>query len=166
MPNQIQEPARFRSQEYLDVLDAAPSASTIHLPSASAEIMRKEAAAGHPLEVCGLLVGRLMDGDWHIREAIPVPNLNSERAVDRFQLDPRAFQEVDNRLRNSDDDIVGIYHSHPDCPARPSPTDLENAWDDYAYIIVSVSDSGVQDLLCWQVNPDSRRFAAVTVDED
>ena len=25
-------------------------------------------------------------------------------------------------------DIVGIYHSHPDHPARPSETDLAAAW--------------------------------------
>jgi len=36
-------------------------------------------------------------------------------------------------------EIVGFYHSHPDHPARPSPTDLEDAhWIGCSYVITSV----------------------------
>lgn len=161
----MQEPARFQSREYLEVLDAEPSRSTFHVSSACLDTMRQEAKAGYPMEVCGLLIGQLIDGDWRTQAARPAPNLNTERAVDRFQLDPQVFQDVDRELRGTGIEIIGIYHSHPDCPAKPSPTDLGNAWEDYAYIIVSVDKDTVHDVRCWAVNPASRRFAAVEVVE-
>jgi len=161
----MHEPARFQSQEYLDVLDAEPSPSTSHVSSDCLAAMKSEAETGYPLEVCGLLIGCFVDGDWRIDEARPVPNLNTERAVDRFQLDPKVFQEIDRELRGAGVDIIGIYHSHPDCPAKPSPTDLGNAWEDYAYIIVSVDAGSAHDARCWALNPASRRFAAVKLVE-
>ena len=35
--------------------------------------------------------------------------------------------------------LAGFYHSHPDHPARPSQTDLDNAWPNFVYVIVSVA---------------------------
>ncbi len=39
-------------------------------------------------------------------------------------------------------DVVGIYHSHPDCPAVPSQFDLDHAWPVYSYIIVTATAAG------------------------
>ena len=35
-------------------------------------------------------------------------------------------------------ELVGFYHSHPDHPAEPSAFDLEHAWPNLSYVIVSV----------------------------
>jgi proteasome lid subunit RPN8/RPN11 len=43
-------------------------------------------------------------------------------------------------------EIVGFYHSHPDHPAQPSPTDLEHAhWIGYSYVITSVTQGEATD---------------------
>jgi len=43
-------------------------------------------------------------------------------------------------------EIVGFYHSHPDHPAQPSPTDLEHAhWIGCSYVITAVAHGTAMD---------------------
>lgn len=162
----MQEPERFRSPEYLNVLAPEASEQECHLTPESIETMRTGAEKGYPLEVCGLLIGRATKGGWQITEARQVTNLNTERAADRFILDPDAYQGIDRELRGTGTEIAGIYHSHPDCPAKPSPTDLASAWDGFAYIIVSVYNREMKDIRCWALNPEGDKFQSVCIQQD
>jgi proteasome lid subunit RPN8/RPN11 len=56
-------------------------------------------------------------------------------------------------------EIVGFYHSHPDCPAVPSQYDLDHAWPMYSYIVISVDAGATKDLRSWEMEPDRSRFA-------
>lgn len=161
----MQEPERFKSPEYLNVLAPVASEQACQLTPQSIETIRTGAEQGHPLEVCGLLIGQATQEGWRISEARQVANLNTERAADRFVLDPDAYQRIDRELRGTGSEIVGIYHSHPDCPAKPSPTDLASAWDGLAYIIVSVYNREMKDIRCWALNPEGDKFQAVQINE-
>jgi len=152
------EPERFRSPDYLAVIDAAPATARILLCEQAEQLIREEAEKGYPLEICGLLIGRLADDGWHVSQARPVANLNSERAADRFQLDPAGYQAIDRELRGSGEEIIGVYHSHPDCPARPSPTDLGSAWEGFAYPIISVCEGDAKEILGWCINSTGSAF--------
>jgi len=158
-------PERFHSHAYLDVIDAAVSSQPCRIGRAAMQDMHASAKRHYPDEACGLLLGRLTDQGWRIDEAREVPNLNTERAADRFILDPEAYQAVDRELRGTGREIIGIFHSHPDCPARPSPTDLSNAWEGFAYIIVSTYEGYAVDTQCWALNVKSNQFQAVTVQD-
>ena len=74
----------------------------------------------------------------------PQKNLNKERAQDRYEIDPRAFLRLQDSLRETGQEVVGFYHSHPDHPSRLSPTDLERMgdWEGWIYIIVGVDGKG------------------------
>jgi proteasome lid subunit RPN8/RPN11 len=98
----------------------------------------------YPHECCGVVVGRVDNGRLGV-EAFRTGNLNVERAHDRFTLDPHDFLRVDTDARKRGLDIVAIYHSHPDHPARPSETDRAQAWEGYSYIIVAVNEGAVGD---------------------
>lgn len=158
-------PDRFYSQAYLDVLDTAPSDRLCLIQNTATQAMHASAERHYPDEACGLLLGKVTNQDWHIDEAREVPNLNTERSADRFILDPAAYQTADRELRGTDREIIGIYHSHPDCPAKPSPTDLSNAWEGFAYIIVSTCEGHAVDTQCWALNGEGTRFRAVTVQD-
>jgi len=160
----IPEPERFRSQDYLDVLDDMPAVEHCRISQSAMQSMHDSASLHYPLEACGLLLGRSSAHGWKIDEAREVANLNTERAADRFILDPQAYQATDRELAGSGREIIGIYHSHPDCPARPSPTDLSAAWEGFAYIIVSTCQGKPADTRCWAVNGSGDRFAAVGMD--
>jgi proteasome lid subunit RPN8/RPN11 len=156
---------RFNSPEYIRVVDPKPSEKECVISSDARQVIRAAGVRCYPMEACGLLIGSMKDGGWMIREAREIRNVNTERAADRFQLDPAEFQAVDRELRKKGRDIIGIFHSHPDCPARPSPTDLANAWESYAYIIISILEGRAEDLKCWTLNDAGNKFQAVLLQE-
>jgi len=159
----MHEPERFKSPEYLAVLDETPSSEPCHFSSSAIQAMKKAAEKDYPLEACGLLIGTNNSG-WQIDEARQIENLNKERAADRFQLDPAGYQRVDSELRGSGREIIGVFHSHPDCPAKPSPTDLESAWEGFVYPIISTCDGKAEALLCWTLNENGDKFQALSVE--
>ncbi|HET7559839.1 MAG TPA: M67 family metallopeptidase [Limnochordia bacterium] len=101
------------------------------------EAMLEHARATFPEECCGLMVGRFGEAERHIVRVSRARNLNTERAHDRFELDPADFLRVQRTLVD-DEEIVGFYHSHPDHPPKPSPTDTARAFPVYSYIIIGV----------------------------
>jgi len=111
------------------------------------EQLESVAARGYPREVCGLLVGR----GGQILRVTEGRNLATERLQDRYQLDPEHFLSVDAEARRDGLDVLGVWHTHPDHPARPSSTDREAAWEGYSYMILSVNRSGVADVRSWQL---------------
>ncbi len=106
---------------------------------------------GYPFEACGLLVGRTTESGLEVVRAAQARNIEPERQRDRFQLAPDDWLAAENRARANGLEIIGIWHSHPDHPAKPSPTDLEAAWEGYAYAILSVAAQGVTDVRSWQL---------------
>ncbi len=110
---------------------------------------------GYPLESCGLLIGRAGPGETVVEGVTHARNLNKERAHDRYVLDPRDFLAAQQQATEQGADVVGIWHSHPDHPARPSQTDLDAAWPEYSYVIVSVADGNVRGLRSWRLDGDN-----------
>ena len=116
--------------------------------------MLKEAKTAYPHECCGLLVGDSNDSGKVVREVYPVENKNKVRAEDRYEIDPKEFDRIDQAATKKGWNITGIYHSHPDHPAEPSAFDKEcaNVWTEYSYIIISVKNGVDDDLRCWCFN--------------
>jgi len=152
---QIPEPERFRSQEYLAVIEGGESVQSCSFSQTAMENLKSIAEQGYPLEICGLLIGNANADGWTIHSVKQVDNLNNERAADRFQLDPAGYQAIDRELRGSSQEIIGVFHSHPDCPAKPSPTDLTSAWEGFIYPIVSVCNGQVAEINCWVLTDDA-----------
>lgn len=113
--------------------------------------LENKVRAGYPFETCGLLVGRQTNGDVEVERVVQAQNLNRERAHDRYELDPRDFMTTDEQARAAGLEIVGIWHSHPDHPARPSETDRAAAWEGWSYVILSVTRAGIRDLRAWRL---------------
>ena len=107
---------------------------------------------GYPFETCGVLIGEYRENTTFVQKIIGCNNLNTERASDRFLLDPDDFLNAELNAKSDQLDIVGIWHSHPDHPAIPSPTDLEAAWPNWSYLISSVSSNGIEKTRSWRLN--------------
>lgn len=106
---------------------------------------------GYPEETCGLLLGRTALGRTETARAVRARNRNRERARDRYDLDPTDFLAADLAARAEGLEIVGVWHSHPDHPARPSETDRDAAWEGWSYVIVEVTAGGVSALRSWRL---------------
>ncbi len=157
-------PERFLSSAYQAVRCPEQDQRSCHIDSDAYRAIEQHGQASYPLEACGLLIGRLGEHGWQISQARAVANLNTDRASDRFALDPQGYQQIDQELRHTDDEIIGIYHSHPDCPAWPSPTDLESAWPDFVYLIVSIQQAKADSMQAWSLDENtSSSFAEVSL---
>ena len=114
----------------------------------AAREMRRHGEEGYPREICGLLVGRLEEGTGirRVREACPARNLCGAWAADRYELDPADFLRIEEAARRRELEVVGVYHSHPDHPSRPSETDRLRAgeiWqssESWSYVILEVRE--------------------------
>ena len=151
---EIPVPERFLSSAYLAVLEDGESEQVCRFVPQAIRMMQDIAVQGYPDEICGLLIGTADAHGWQVSEVRQVENLNEERAADRFQLDPAGYQAIDSELRGSGKEIIGVFHSHPDCPAKPSPTDLTSAWEGFVYPIVSVCKGKVAEVHCWVVTDE------------
>jgi proteasome lid subunit RPN8/RPN11 len=123
----------------------------LHMGSALRERLAELTVAEYPREACGLLVGRGDGRAVRVERVLGLRNLDVERARDRFVLDPDGHARVQDAARREGLDVVGVWHSHPDHPARPSETDREAAWEGWSYLIASVSALGVQELRSWRL---------------
>ncbi|MEN8170561.1 MAG: M67 family metallopeptidase [Pseudomonadota bacterium] len=93
-------------------------------------------------EVCGLIAARggVPAAVYPIANVADVP----ERL---FAMDPAAQIEAMRQMREGDEELFAIYHSHPHAPARPSQRDLEEAaYPQALYLIVSLDTEGVLEM--------------------
>ncbi len=125
--------------------------TTTRLPAVIRQHLEQVVREGYPYETCGLLIGTQDSTTRLVTRAPQARNLSEERAHDRYELDPRDFLAADRQARAEGLEVVGIWHSHPDHPARPSETDRQAAWADYSYLIVSVTREGIADMRCWRL---------------
>ncbi|MDQ6963335.1 MAG: M67 family metallopeptidase [Mariprofundales bacterium] len=159
---QTPTPDRFNSAAYRSVLSPDPVPNCALIADGVLSTITQAGCAGYPYEVCGLLIGSTTpSGDWSISEARQVDNVSRERVADRFLLDPVGYKQIDSELRSSSLDIIGVFHSHPDCPARPSPTDCEAAWEGLLYPIVSICQGESAETLWWTLSSDGKQFHQV-----
>lgn len=119
---------------------------TLYFDKAPWQNLQKACEQGYPREVCGLLFAKesdprrvrkiavlknILDGSHADRlieliDAGAVP-IDRERALQggfyEFYFDPRdQYREIFAAQKEGLDQI-GVFHSHPDHPAEPSPTD-------------------------------------------
>jgi proteasome lid subunit RPN8/RPN11 len=122
--------------------------------------IREHGADAYPEEGCGFLLGTVTeDGDNRVTAIRRAANRQSEWRTRRYQLTADDYREADAAAQEQGLDVVGIYHSHPDHPARPSETDLEEAtFPGYTYAIVSVQDGTPDELTAWSLASDRSEF--------
>jgi proteasome lid subunit RPN8/RPN11 len=78
----------------------------------------------------------------------------AKTSSERYYIDPKEMLACQRFARDRDLEIIGIYHSHPDCPAIPSQFDRDFAWQHYSYIIVSVENGAATDCRSWMLDRD------------
>lgn len=94
--------------------------------------------AAYPQEGCGLLIGRSTGRRSWVTQVMPSINLADNPATG-FEIDPKLRFQVMRNLSESNERIIGHYHSHPDCAQRPSERDLSMAYEpEFFWLITSV----------------------------
>ncbi len=97
-----------------------------------------------PNECCGAMIGSV-DGDRkQVTLAVPIENAYEGAQGARYELRPEDLLAADKKARAAGLDLIGIFHSHPDCDAYFSKTDLENSCPWYSFVVLSVKSGKVR----------------------
>ena len=108
--------------------------------------LRRHGEETYPHESCGVLVGRRAGEVRLATGVVRCGNGRHDSPHNRYVIDPRELLRIEKAARARGEEIVGFYHSHPDHPARWSPTDLAEAhWLGCSYVITRVAGGRAQD---------------------
>lgn len=108
---------------------------TLSIPRRQYEAMLKQLRRAYPLEACGLLAG----SDGRVMRVYAVENVLHSRS--EYEMEPRQQVEAMFALEEAGWELLAIYHSHPNGPQTPSPTDVARAnYPQAAQVIVSLAD--------------------------
>ena len=111
----------FDGMENLDISQQQYEAIIAHL------------TAEYPLEGCGLLAGRA----GVVTAVYPITNSLQSRTA--YEMDSLQQVKTMIAIEENGQDLIAIYHSHPQGPTTPSTTDIANAYYPEAiYLIVSM----------------------------
>jgi proteasome lid subunit RPN8/RPN11 len=93
----------------------------------------------YPNECCGVMLGHIQGDQKLVTEAVALENAFEGVQRERYELRPEDLLKAEREARNRGLDLIGIFHSHPDCDAYFSETDLKNSCPWYSFVVLSVS---------------------------
>jgi len=112
----------------------------IDINQESWDVMVAHAEKTFPNECCGAMLGSI-DGDVKkVLKAVAIENSYTGDQGARYELRPEDLLEADRQARAAGMDLIGIFHSHPDCDAYFSKTDLENSCPWYSFVVLSIKN--------------------------
>jgi proteasome lid subunit RPN8/RPN11 len=114
--------------------------------------MVTHAESTYPKECCGVMLG----ADQTVREAVALPNVYDGPQEDFFVMDPDDLLRADAQARAKGLDIVGIFHSHPDCDAYFSRRDLEHSCSWFSYVVISIKQGRFDHANSYRPDPDQK----------
>jgi proteasome lid subunit RPN8/RPN11 len=131
------------------------------IPQAIKQEIQAHGVASYPYEGCGLLLGTAVDGNNIVSAIRPTQNVWPVEAEkrERFRIDEQEWATAEMEAMRQGLDVVGVFHSHPDCPPVASPRDLNwAAFSGYSYLITEIRAGVPQDGRSWQLLPDRSGF--------
>jgi proteasome lid subunit RPN8/RPN11 len=93
----------------------------------------------YPNECCGVMLGHIHGENKVVTEAVPLENSFEGAQNERYEVRPEDLLKAERAAREHGLDLVGIFHSHPDCEAYFSETDLKNSCPWYSFVVISIN---------------------------
>ena len=110
----------------------------IDIQSEAWKLMVAHAEKTFPNECCGAMLGKNIGDLKLVTEAVAIENSYTGEQGARYELRPEDLLAADKAARAAGLDLIGIFHSHPDCDAYFSKTDLENSCPWYSFVVLSI----------------------------
>lgn len=119
--------------------------------------MKAHAEATYPNECVGAMIGTISNGNKVVESALKLENSaeGSQRAY--YQLSPEHLMKADRAARDQGKELIGIYHSHPDCDAYFSETDLKNSCPWYSFVVLSIKQGKFDHANSWLPDADQTK---------
>lgn len=106
------------------------------MPNNIFEQILQQAKSESPIEACGILAGR----NGQVERLYKMTN--ADKSSNHFMMAPKEQFKVVKDIRAAGLEMLAIYHSHPETPARPSAEDIRLALTPRViYVIVSLQNT-------------------------
>lgn len=111
--------------------------------------------AAYPDEGAGFLLGE----EGEVKEILTLPNSREDGARhNRFLITAEEYMKAEVRADSLTLSLIGVFHSHPDCPNVPSEYDREWAQPFFSYIITRVDDGKAVSHRSWRLTEDRSKY--------
>ena len=78
--------------------------------------LRQHGEETYPHECCGVLVGEFDEaGNKTVKTRVACGNTRTDSPENRYHINPAELIRIQREAALAGQDIVGFYHSHPDC---------------------------------------------------
>ena len=132
------------------------------------EKIKHEAEAAYPNECCGLLVGNKTGETISITRNVPSPNtkIDDGNGRDSFEIDPKIHFDLLREIKQTNEIIIGNYHSHPGKSPTPSERDIKNALEpNHVWLIVGVNNDGkAGECMAFNIDGASGKVSNIKID--
>jgi len=109
----------------------------------------------YPEEGAGFLIG----SEGRVVEIFPLPNAREDTARhNRYLITPEDYLKAELTADRLGLSLIGVFHSHPDHPNRPSEFDRDWAQPFFSYIITSVNEGKAIESRSWLLQEDRSEF--------
>ena len=119
------------------------------------EQINKHVEEAYPEEGAGFLIG--IEGE--VKEILALPNAREDEARhNRFLITPEQYLKAELTADKLGLSLIGVFHSHPDCPNIPSEYDREWAQPFFSYIITRVDEGKAVSHRSWRLIEDRSKY--------
>ena len=109
----------------------------------------------YPEEGAGFLIG----DNGEVKEIIALSNAREDEARhNRFLITPEDYLKAELKADSLGLSLIGVFHSHPDCPNIPSEYDREWAQPFFSYIITRVDNGKAVNSRSWRLLEDRSKY--------
>lgn len=125
------------------------------VPARLMELVHEHVENAYPEEGAGFLIGK----DGEVIEIVPLPNAREEGArQNRFLFTPEDYLKAELKADMLGLSLIGVFHSHPDCPNIPSEYDREWAQPFFSYVITRVDEGKTVNSRSWKLLEDRSSY--------
>jgi len=125
------------------------------IPGRLIEQMNAHVENAYPEEGAGFLIGE----EGEVREIMTLSNSREDGARhNRFLFTPEDYLQAEMKAEGLGLSLIGVFHSHPDCPNIPSEYDREWAQPFFSYIITRVDNGQAVNSRSWKLLEDRSKY--------
>ena len=121
--------------------------------------IHKYGESTYPEEGVGLLLGTVDKDHKTVSAIMKINNAREQTARhNRYLLTPQDYVRGELEAERLGLEVLGVFHSHPDHPNRPSEYDREWAMPWFSYMITSVKAGKAEESRSWCLEEDRSKF--------
>lgn len=138
---------------------------TLQLPRPLVNTILAHAQKHPDIEVCGLIGAHAGDSAANTKNYYPIDNVSKNPSC-RFLMDAPQQISAMKKMRDKQQQLFAIVHSHPSTNATPSQLDIEESnYKNVFYIIISLNTKGVLEMRAYTQQNDSMQEIELILEE-